>query len=169
MSYSGKSENTCDDIHVCEECFAGETSETFWPGTCHYVPNHRTWYVSEYGKISGVDNMKAEIWKRGPITCGIFAHQQFNHYTGGYVLELDAPNPWTVNHEVEIAGWGVDKHGEEYWIGRNSWGTFWGEIGWFKIRMHRKNLNIETDCSFGIPQSAGMESINEETIDIETE
>ena len=166
MAYSGQNENKCDDIHVCEECFAGETDATFWPGTCHAVPNQRTWFVSEYGKVSGTDNMKAEIFKRGPITCGLFANQAFVHHEGGHVIEADAPNPWTVNHEVEVAGWGIDKHGEEYWIARNSWGTYWGEMGWFKIRMHRKNLNIETDCSWGVPAT----NKNQETgLDFETE
>ena len=151
QAYSAKNENSCDAIHVCQECFAGETPETFWPGTCHMVQKHATWYVSEYGKVRGVDAMKTEIFKRGPITCGLFANTAFMHYAGGYVIEADAPNPWTVNHEVSVAGWGVDKRGEEYWIVRNSWGTAYGEMGWFRIRMHRKNLNIETDCSFGVP------------------
>lgn len=37
----------------------------------------------------------------------------------------------------------------EYWIGRNSWGTYWGESGFFRIRMHNHNLGIEKDCSWG--------------------
>lgn len=38
-----------------------------------------------------------------------------------------------------------------YWIGRNSWGTYWGEDGWFRMKMDENNLNIETDCYWGIP------------------
>ena len=36
----------------------------------------------------------------------------------------------------------------EYWIGRNSYGTHWGENGFFRIRMHRNNLGIELECSW---------------------
>jgi len=38
-----------------------------------------------------------------------------------------------------------------YWIGRNSWGTYWGEDGLFSISMHKNNLGIMDTCSWAIP------------------
>ena len=32
---------------------------------------------------------------------------------------------------MQVTGWG-EKHGEPYWIIRNSWGTYWGELSFFK-------------------------------------
>ena len=33
----------------------------------------------------------------------------------------------------------------------NSWGTYWGESGFFRIKMGSDNLGIETDCDWGVP------------------
>lgn len=45
------------------------------------MPN--LYYVTEYGPVAGVDAMKAEIYKNGPIGCGIDATPEFEKYTGG--------------------------------------------------------------------------------------
>ena len=38
-----------------------------------------------------------------------------------------------------------------YWIGRNSWGTYWGEDGLFRISMHHNNLGVMDSCSWATP------------------
>ena len=42
--------------------------------------------------------------------------------TGGIYTQKKIP--FDLNHEIAVVGFGVDeKTGQEYWIGRNSWGT----------------------------------------------
>jgi len=38
-----------------------------------------------------------------------------------------------------------------FWVGRNSWGTYWGINGFFRMKMGGDGLGIETVCTAGIP------------------
>ena len=93
--------------------------------------------------------MKADLFVHGPISCGIDSTPEFHKYTGGvYSQALDTIE---INHEIAVVGFGKTEDGQEYWIGRNSWGNYWGEMGFFRMAMHENNLGIETDCTAGIP------------------
>jgi len=47
------------------------------------VKNYTNWKVSEHGTVRLAAHMKAEIFARGPIACGIDATSKFEDYTGG--------------------------------------------------------------------------------------
>ena len=141
----------CKAIDKCKDCT--------WPPcpvgqTCQdkcWAVDYKKYYASHYYSFSGKDKMKAEIYKNGPISCGVHATDKFEAYTGGIYKEFFLVP--LLNHEIAVVGWGVDEAtGEEYWIGRNSWGTYWGENGFFKMSMKDHNdLGITRDCSAGIP------------------
>jgi cathepsin X len=79
--------------------------------------------VKNYGPVSGIDKMKAEIYHNGPIACGISATKEFETYAGGiYQQQTDE----MIDHIISVVGWGIDHDsGVEYWIARNSWGAPW--------------------------------------------
>ena len=46
-----------------------------------------------------------------------------------------------------MVGWGEDDDGTPYWNVRNSWGSFWGEAGFFRVERGVNALQMETgDC-----------------------
>jgi len=142
------SDCTKPDIDLCRDCT--------WPPpalgekpNCWAKKQFKRYYASEYGYVRGAANMKKEIWKRGPIGCGVDVTDAFEEYTGGIYSEK-VRHP-IINHEISVVGWG-EEGGQEYWIGRNSWGTYWGEYGFFRIAMHSNNLGIERDCVWATPR-----------------
>ena len=141
---------SCSAIQTCQNC-QGPVPAAGHSGAnnCWAQLSFPKWKVSEYGIVYGASKMKAEIYARGPIGCGIFSTEGFWDYTGGIYSEY-RKDP-QMNHEVSIVGWGVSNDGIEYWIGRNSWGTYWGEMGFFKIKMYSDNLGIEDNCNWGVP------------------
>jgi cathepsin X len=87
--------------------------------------------LSEYGSVKGDENIMSEIYARGPVSAYINA-ECIEEYTSG-VNMYDTCNTRTTNHAIQLNGWGTDENGVDYWIGRNSWGTYWGDHGFFKI------------------------------------
>jgi len=83
--------------------------------------------VTEYGMVrEDVDAIMAEIYARGPVAATINA-EPIVGYGGG--IFTDDSHSQSTNHIVSIVGWGMDEETEtKYWIVRNSWGQYWGEL-----------------------------------------
>jgi len=119
---------------------------------CWAVEDTR-YYISDYYTVRGADKMKAEIAANGPISCGIHVSDAFLEYdptknNGIYSEKVRFP---TINHEISVTGYGYDEELKEgFWWGRNSWGTYWGISGFFKMKMGGDGLGIESDCVAGM-------------------
>ena len=130
-------------VSMCRKC------DRF--GNCKFI-NGKKYYVEEYGTVTGEEQMKLEIFTRGPIACSVYAHSTaFEDYTSGIIQDPEKYNGTT--HVVAITGWGKDQSGMGYWIGRNSFGTAWGEEGWFKLQRGVNTLNVESHtCAWAVPK-----------------
>lgn len=114
----------CSDLEVCETCDPGAEQ-------CTTPPKYHKYKVHEYGDVEGNTpkaqelNMMAEIYHRGPIACGIAVTDElYLNYTGG--IYYDKTNNTNIDHDISVVGYGHDDEtGWDYWIIRNSWGTYW--------------------------------------------
>ena len=144
-------QDRCLPILNCRNCRAkngAELTANRWgrPGVCWSQQYFPKWKVTQYGKVRGVDGVKAEVFNNGPVACGIHVTEKFkNAYQGGVYQEF-VSNPAAPNHAVSVVGWG-EENGVKFWKVRNSWGTSWGEEGYFRIVIGEGGLGLtETDC-----------------------
>jgi len=129
---------SCSAINTCRTC----STFSSMGGFCSEIDFFPNATVAEYGEVNGVDNMKAEIFARGPIATGVNA-DPLHEYTGGI---YDGPVDSGINHIVSIIGWGFDeKDNKEFWIVRNSWGQYWGELGYARVATGKDWLGIESN------------------------
>lgn len=68
---------------VCRQCNHKHQCFTCEPdGACNPLKHHQRLVVSQHGALQGRHQMKAEIYARGPITCGIMATAGLDAYAG---------------------------------------------------------------------------------------
>lgn len=138
---------TCKANNICRTC----STFTNLGGKCTEITSYPNVTISTYGRVRDMTHMKAEIIKNGPIACGINANAILK-YEGGI---LDVPNESKeIDHIISIVGWGYsDKLQKQYWIVRNSWGEYWGELGYVRVVLGDNQLGLEADCAWAIPNT----------------
>lgn len=136
----------CTAENICRNCNA--TFSRLRKGqTCFAVTEYPKIYVEEHGNVTGDAQIMAEIFARGPVVCYIDAGP-LEGYTGGVNMYEGAGR---TNHAIALVGWGETEDGLKYYVGRNSWGTYWGENGWFRIV--RGGLFDAGTCFWAVPSS----------------
>lgn len=95
--------------------------------SCTYEPAVMKDYSADY-------DVDEELLKKyiyvNPVETGVNANCFMNYQSGIY---SDATCTGNVNHAVAIVGYGTE-NGVDYWEVKNSWGTWWGENGYIRIK-----------------------------------
>ena len=68
---------------------------------CSAVEKHFTYGLKEFGSVRGADKIKAEIFARGPVSCGIDATAELEQYTGGIFSQFKLLP--LINHELSVS------------------------------------------------------------------
>lgn len=164
-------DTTCSSFNTCRTCSMHIIP---WMKTeCNEINVFPNATVAEYGAITlnenSVHQIKAEIYARGPVSAQVNGKPLHTYHGGIYANTTESTN---TTHIVSIVGWGRkekrtsvrDKdisgdddddddsyyHGD-YWICRNSWGEYWGEMGFFRIAAGQNILGIEHKIAWATP------------------
>lgn len=105
-------------------------------GYCNYNSKQGIARVASYYRSNTSDeaSIASMLFNAGPLAININA-SSFQYYKGGIFNPSSCSN--SVNHGVTIVGYG-QSNGSPYWIVKNSWGSQWGEAGYFRIYRGRK-------------------------------
>jgi len=120
----------------------------------HYI-GHTPLGEHYYGSCNELDMMK-ELKEKGPVVVAFQAPPTLFYYTGGIFTgpppksegtTAHGVNKWEqTNHAVVLMGWG-ESNGVKYWLIKNTWGDFWGEHGYFRIRRGTDECGVESMAS----------------------
>jgi len=133
-------------------------------GVCTFPQCNIRYHVSNYHYVGGFYGacnekfMQLALVTNGPLSVSFEVYDDFMQYRSGIYVHTGLQsnfNPFHLtNHAVLLVGYGVDQPtNTKYWIVKNSWGTSWGEKGYFRILRGVDECAIESIAveSFPIP------------------
>jgi C1A family cysteine protease len=98
--------------------------------------------ISDYMMLSGQilppDDVLKGYVQTHPIVCAMDVYESFYSYDSG-IYEHLAVDELKGLHAVVVLGWD-DTTSPPCWICKNSWGTGWGENGYFRIKRRDSNI-----------------------------
>ncbi|KAG5188198.1 hypothetical protein JKP88DRAFT_178138, partial [Tribonema minus] len=77
------------------------------------------------------DLLATAMVKNGPISIVLNA-VGMEYYKAGAIDTTLPCEPTTLDHAVLVVGFG-EQDGVEYWVVKNSWGSWWGEGGYYRV------------------------------------
>jgi hypothetical protein len=125
-----------------DKCYPYYSGQTEAPGRCemHSCPNREEYWivfnvakesVKLYNDYSNIE-IAEDLIQNGPVYLSMVVFSDFKKYKRGIYIPRTTARLGT--HAVKCIGWGHDPTRDYYyWICANSWGTQWGEQGFFKI------------------------------------
>ena len=97
-----------------------EFTNDFVPGKCFVT------------KMGDEEQLKKALYHHGPVAVVMdTSSREFQLYRNG-ILDISDCSTTSLNHAMTLVGYG-EENGVKYWKVRNSWGSWWGDDGYFKI------------------------------------
>ena len=106
--------------------------------------------------------VKHAVMTKGPLSVAFNVVDESLYYSNG-VLDVESctANGYNdMDHAINLVGWGVDSSEDgtdkQHWILRNSWSGWWGEGGYFRVRMGERDCGVTTDAGFPLVEQIGQ-------------
>ncbi|ALC42823.1 cer [Drosophila busckii] len=115
---------------------------------CRYNYNYRGATARQVVNVAGNEAaLQAAVAEKGPVAVTIYSSNAFNSYKSGVFFD-NYCNSYGTNHLVTVVGYGTDSYYGDYWLIKNSWGTWWGEQGYMRMARNRNNMCLI--ASYGV-------------------
>jgi hypothetical protein len=123
----------------------------------------RTTEIAAWSVTFNAAAMKQALADGGPIVASLDLYEDFQSYSGG--IYRHTHGKYVSGHAVTLVGY---DDSEGYWIGKNNWGTDWGEDkdrnsnggGWFRIYYGQAGIDDFAYIPLLSVDRAGTDSIS---------
>jgi len=123
-------------------------------GYCHLNQSSMGFNIKGFVNVTSGDEeaLKVALASKGPISVAIDASpKSFSFYSSGVYYNKDCKNKMDeLDHAVLAVGYGTIG-GEDYWLVKNSWSTYWGNDGYILISRRDNNCGVATSPTYVIP------------------
>jgi cathepsin L len=119
-------------------------------GACRSASMPRAAYVQKYYRTPAGDEkaLVDAVATTGTVSIAFNAGTtQFAYYHGGILDVANCGNQPT--HAALVVGYGTE-NGQDFWILKNSWGTSWGEAGYFRMARGKNMCGIADWASYPV-------------------
>uniref|UniRef100_A0A8C0NM82 Cathepsin F n=1 Tax=Canis lupus familiaris TaxID=9615 RepID=A0A8C0NM82_CANLF len=117
---------------------------------CSFSAKKARVYINDSMELSQ-NEQKLAAWlaKKGPISVAInaFGMQFYRHGISHPLRPLCSP--WLIDHAVLLVGYG-NRSGIPFWAIKNSWGTDWGEEGYYYLHRGSGACGVNTMASSAV-------------------
>ncbi|KAG1673687.1 hypothetical protein FOA52_010555 [Chlamydomonas sp. UWO 241] len=148
----------CPALSACKNCMPrrDDSGDLY----CWSIDTPVTYKVKSYGQVGkSPEAMMSEIYQHGPITCSVACDDAFDYGYDGGIFNDTTLGEDDIDHDVEVVGWG-EEDGVKFWRVRNSWGTYWGTLGFFKVQRGINSMMMENgDCWYADPDVSVEEEV----------
>jgi len=135
---------------VNESCDPYVPANVSCNSTCPYQKTLTDWRIISGPSIPDTTVLKNYIMTYGPVFTTLYASglPGFGSYDGSYTFNWTAPSAY-LDHAVLIVGWSNNLPPDQQtgmpgdgWIVKNSWGSDWGDQGYFYIHYGAANIGM---------------------------